>query len=137
MKAPWKRPYRYEKVDNNLEPEKLALKDDIYVKTRKRKPGRQYKTTTIAENGTEEEVQNQAMDQIGFLEDLESAERQKPRNQSSLVQVLLLLMILMLGSVIDLNNSTRYYNFSDLMKGVIKHVKIACKGRDSVLIMRL
>ncbi|KAL6584563.1 hypothetical protein OROMI_003852 [Orobanche minor] len=45
------------KAENNLEPEELAPKDDIYVKTRKRKPGRQYKTTTIAENGTEAEVQ--------------------------------------------------------------------------------
>ncbi|KAL8509189.1 hypothetical protein ACS0TY_016394 [Phlomoides rotata] len=40
----------------------------------------------------------------------------------------------MLGLVIDLTNSTRYYNFNDLRKegGGIKHVKIACKGRDSV-----
>ncbi|KAL6501419.1 hypothetical protein OROGR_026552 [Orobanche gracilis] len=45
------------KAENNLEPEELAPKDDIYVKTRKRKRGRQYKTTTIAENGTEAEVQ--------------------------------------------------------------------------------
>ncbi|XP_010553078.1 PREDICTED: mRNA-capping enzyme-like isoform X2 [Tarenaya hassleriana] len=37
-----------------------------------------------------------------------------------------------LGLVIDLTNTTRYYPTSDLKKEGIKHVKIACKGRDSV-----
>ncbi|KAL7092623.1 hypothetical protein ACP275_12G174900 [Erythranthe tilingii] len=34
--------------------------------------------------------------------------------------------------MIDLTNSTRYYNVNDWTKEGIKHVKIACKGRDSV-----
>ncbi|KAL5555204.1 hypothetical protein UlMin_037440 [Ulmus minor] len=37
-----------------------------------------------------------------------------------------------LGLVIDLTNTTRYYLTTDLKKEGIKHVKIACKGRDSV-----
>lgn len=37
-----------------------------------------------------------------------------------------------LGLVIDLTNTTRYYQPSDWKKQGIKHVKIACKGRDSV-----
>ncbi|VVA93609.1 unnamed protein product [Arabis nemorensis] len=37
-----------------------------------------------------------------------------------------------LGLVIDLTNTTRYYHTLDLKKDGIKHVKIACKGRDSV-----
>ncbi|KAK9150977.1 hypothetical protein Syun_009286 [Stephania yunnanensis] len=37
-----------------------------------------------------------------------------------------------LGLVIDLTNTTRYYSPSDWQKQSIKHVKIACKGRDSV-----
>ncbi|KAI3888786.1 hypothetical protein MKX03_017429 [Papaver bracteatum] len=36
------------------------------------------------------------------------------------------------GLVIDLTNTTRYYQPSDWKKQGIKHVKIACKGRDSV-----
>jgi mRNA-capping enzyme len=34
--------------------------------------------------------------------------------------------------VIDLTNTTRYYSTTDLKKEGIKHVKIACKGRDAV-----
>ncbi|KAL3622822.1 hypothetical protein CASFOL_033430 [Castilleja foliolosa] len=37
-----------------------------------------------------------------------------------------------LGLVIDLTNSSRYYNLNEWTKEGIKHVKIACKGRDSV-----
>ncbi|EPS61749.1 hypothetical protein M569_13044, partial [Genlisea aurea] len=37
-----------------------------------------------------------------------------------------------LGLVIDLTNSTRYYEASVWMKEGIKYVKIRCKGRDSV-----
>ncbi|XP_031276098.1 mRNA-capping enzyme [Pistacia vera] len=37
-----------------------------------------------------------------------------------------------LGLVIDLTNTTRYYPTTDLKKEGIKHVKIQCKGRDSV-----
>uniref|UniRef100_A0A1J3K656 mRNA guanylyltransferase n=1 Tax=Noccaea caerulescens TaxID=107243 RepID=A0A1J3K656_NOCCA len=37
-----------------------------------------------------------------------------------------------LGLVIDLTNTSRYYHTLDLKKDGIKHVKIACKGRDSV-----
>ncbi|AAD56326.1 putative mRNA capping enzyme, RNA guanylyltransferase [Arabidopsis thaliana] len=37
-----------------------------------------------------------------------------------------------LGLVIDLTNTTRYYSTTDLKKEGIKHVKIACKGRDAV-----
>ncbi|KAI5663666.1 hypothetical protein M9H77_22989 [Catharanthus roseus] len=37
-----------------------------------------------------------------------------------------------LGLVIDLTNTSRYYSLSDLTKDGIKHVKISCKGRDSV-----
>ncbi|KAE9600847.1 putative mRNA (guanine-N(7)-)-methyltransferase [Lupinus albus] len=37
-----------------------------------------------------------------------------------------------LGLVIDLTNTSRYYPVSDLKKEGIKHVKIQCKGRDSV-----
>ncbi|KAF7845405.1 mRNA-capping enzyme-like [Senna tora] len=37
-----------------------------------------------------------------------------------------------LGLVIDLTNTTRYYPVTDLKKEGIKHVKIQCKGRDSV-----
>ncbi|GER25958.1 mRNA capping enzyme family protein [Striga asiatica] len=37
-----------------------------------------------------------------------------------------------LGLVIDLTNSSRYYNALELKNGGMKHVKIACKGRDSV-----
>lgn len=37
-----------------------------------------------------------------------------------------------LGLVIDLTNTTRYYSPADWKKQGIKHVKIACKGRDSV-----
>lgn len=37
-----------------------------------------------------------------------------------------------LGLVIDLTNTDRYYLKGDLKKEGIKHVKIACKGRDSV-----
>ncbi|XP_047325534.1 mRNA-capping enzyme-like [Impatiens glandulifera] len=37
-----------------------------------------------------------------------------------------------LGLVIDLTNTTRYYQTSDLRKDAIKHVKIQCRGRDSV-----
>ncbi|KAF6156800.1 hypothetical protein GIB67_033269 [Kingdonia uniflora] len=37
-----------------------------------------------------------------------------------------------IGLVIDLTNSTRYYPVLDWKKQGIKHVKIACKGRDSV-----
>ncbi|CAA0827503.1 mRNA capping enzyme family protein [Striga hermonthica] len=37
-----------------------------------------------------------------------------------------------LGLVIDLTNSSRYYNVNDFKNGGMKHVKIACKGRDSV-----
>ncbi|XP_044461275.1 mRNA-capping enzyme isoform X2 [Mangifera indica] len=37
-----------------------------------------------------------------------------------------------LGLVIDLTNTTRYYPTADLKKEGIKHVKIQCKGRDSV-----
>ncbi|PIN02762.1 mRNA capping enzyme, guanylyltransferase (alpha) subunit [Handroanthus impetiginosus] len=37
-----------------------------------------------------------------------------------------------LGLVIDLTNSSRYYNINEWRKEGIKHVKIACKGRDSV-----
>ncbi|KAK6152508.1 hypothetical protein DH2020_015143 [Rehmannia glutinosa] len=36
------------------------------------------------------------------------------------------------GLVIDLTNSSRYYNVNEWRKDGIKHVKIACKGRDSV-----
>ncbi|KAL6146139.1 hypothetical protein ACLB2K_056822 [Fragaria x ananassa] len=37
-----------------------------------------------------------------------------------------------LGLVIDLTNTTRYYQTTDLKKEGIKHMKIPCKGRDSV-----
>ncbi|KAL2554749.1 mRNA capping enzyme family protein [Forsythia ovata] len=37
-----------------------------------------------------------------------------------------------LGLVIDLTNSSRYYLINDCKKEGIKHVKIPCKGRDSV-----
>ncbi|KAJ4898297.1 mRNA capping enzyme family protein [Raphanus sativus] len=37
-----------------------------------------------------------------------------------------------LGLVIDLTNTTRYYSTADLKKEGIKHVKIACRGRDAV-----
>ncbi|VVA96156.1 unnamed protein product [Arabis nemorensis] len=37
-----------------------------------------------------------------------------------------------LGLVIDLTNTTRYYHTLDLKKDGIKHVKIACRGRDAV-----
>ncbi|GAU51449.1 hypothetical protein TSUD_413460 [Trifolium subterraneum] len=37
-----------------------------------------------------------------------------------------------LGLVIDLTNTTRYYQLSDWKKEGIGHVKIRCKGRDSV-----
>ncbi|KAI3880412.1 hypothetical protein MKW92_053161 [Papaver armeniacum] len=37
-----------------------------------------------------------------------------------------------IGLVIDLTNTTRYYQPSDWKKQGIKHVKIACKGKDSV-----
>lgn len=37
-----------------------------------------------------------------------------------------------LGLVIDLTNTTRYYPTSDLKKEGIRHVRIPCKGRDSV-----
>ncbi|XP_054780528.1 uncharacterized protein LOC129288148 isoform X2 [Prosopis cineraria] len=37
-----------------------------------------------------------------------------------------------LGLVIDLTNTTRYYPVLDLKKEGIKHIKIQCKGRDSV-----
>ncbi|KAK7382578.1 hypothetical protein VNO80_01488 [Phaseolus coccineus] len=37
-----------------------------------------------------------------------------------------------LGLVIDLTNTSRYYPVSDLKKECIKHVKIQCRGRDSV-----
>ncbi|CDP06519.1 unnamed protein product [Coffea canephora] len=37
-----------------------------------------------------------------------------------------------LGLVIDLTNTYRYYPLQDLKKDGIKHVKISCKGRDSV-----
>ncbi|KAL0783803.1 hypothetical protein Bca101_000048 [Brassica carinata] len=37
-----------------------------------------------------------------------------------------------LGLVIDLTNTTRYYSTLDLKKDGIKHVKIACRGRDAV-----
>ncbi|KFK37510.1 hypothetical protein AALP_AA4G266600 [Arabis alpina] len=37
-----------------------------------------------------------------------------------------------LGLVIDLTNTTRYYPTLDLKKDGIKHVKVACKGRDAV-----
>ncbi|CAK9179760.1 unnamed protein product [Ilex paraguariensis] len=37
-----------------------------------------------------------------------------------------------LGLVIDLTNTTRYYSISDMGKEDIKHVKIFCRGRDSV-----
>ncbi|KAJ8899770.1 hypothetical protein K2173_019470 [Erythroxylum novogranatense] len=37
-----------------------------------------------------------------------------------------------LGLVIDLTNTTRYYQTTDLKKEGIKHVKIPCKGRDAV-----
>ncbi|KAL2337851.1 hypothetical protein Fmac_012297 [Flemingia macrophylla] len=37
-----------------------------------------------------------------------------------------------LGLVIDLTNTSRYYTVSDLKKECIKHVKIQCRGRDSV-----
>ncbi|XP_031127118.1 mRNA-capping enzyme-like isoform X1 [Ipomoea triloba] len=37
-----------------------------------------------------------------------------------------------LGLVIDLTNTTRYYSTHEFVKEGIKHVKIMCKGRDSV-----
>ncbi|KAH7572759.1 hypothetical protein JRO89_XS03G0008300 [Xanthoceras sorbifolium] len=37
-----------------------------------------------------------------------------------------------LGLVIDLTNTSRYYQTTDLKKEGIKHVKIQCKGRDAV-----
>ncbi|KAK7390624.1 hypothetical protein VNO78_25950 [Psophocarpus tetragonolobus] len=37
-----------------------------------------------------------------------------------------------LGLVIDLTNTSRYYPVTDLKKECIKHVKIQCRGRDSV-----
>ncbi|OMO96009.1 hypothetical protein COLO4_15555 [Corchorus olitorius] len=37
-----------------------------------------------------------------------------------------------LGLVIDLTNTSRYYSVSDLKQRGIDHVKIRCKGRDSV-----
>ncbi|KAK7294637.1 hypothetical protein RJT34_17527 [Clitoria ternatea] len=37
-----------------------------------------------------------------------------------------------LGLVIDLTNTSRYYPVADLKKEGIKHVKIQCKGRNSV-----
>ncbi|CAK9133911.1 unnamed protein product [Ilex paraguariensis] len=37
-----------------------------------------------------------------------------------------------LGLVIDLTNTTRYYSIADWKKDGIKHVKICCRGRDSV-----
>ncbi|KAG4123787.1 hypothetical protein ERO13_D11G347600v2 [Gossypium hirsutum] len=37
-----------------------------------------------------------------------------------------------LGLVIDLTNTSRYYQTTDLKREGIKHVKIQCKGRDSV-----
>lgn len=37
-----------------------------------------------------------------------------------------------LGLVIDLTNTNRYYSLHELKKEGIKHVKIPCKGRDSV-----
>ncbi|TYJ17540.1 hypothetical protein E1A91_A09G059000v1 [Gossypium mustelinum] len=38
-----------------------------------------------------------------------------------------------LGLVIDLTNTSRYYQTTDLKKKGIKHVKIQCRGRDAVL----
>ncbi|KAL1821555.1 hypothetical protein ACET3Z_016424 [Daucus carota] len=37
-----------------------------------------------------------------------------------------------IGMVIDLTNTSRYYSVSDWKNEGIRHVKIACKGRDSV-----
>ncbi|KAG0500627.1 hypothetical protein HPP92_000699 [Vanilla planifolia] len=37
-----------------------------------------------------------------------------------------------LGLVVDLTNTTRYYSPSEYTKLGIKHIKIACKGRDAV-----
>ncbi|KAM7463992.1 hypothetical protein LguiA_032113 [Lonicera macranthoides] len=37
-----------------------------------------------------------------------------------------------IGLVIDLTNTTRYYSVSEWKKEGIKHLKICCKGRDSV-----
>ncbi|XP_022747227.1 mRNA-capping enzyme-like isoform X5 [Durio zibethinus] len=39
---------------------------------------------------------------------------------------------LLLGLVIDLTNTSRYYQTPDLKKEGIKHVKIQCRGRDAV-----
>ncbi|OVA10755.1 Dual specificity phosphatase [Macleaya cordata] len=57
-----------------------------------------------------------------------------PGKRYSLRQVIHQLRVLgrELGLVIDLTNTTRYYPPSDWKKQGIKHVKIACKGRDSV-----
>ncbi|KAK4340978.1 hypothetical protein RND71_039479 [Anisodus tanguticus] len=57
-----------------------------------------------------------------------------PGKRYSLEQVLRQQRILgrKLGMVIDLTNTTRYYSVSDWRKKGIKHVKIQCRGRDSV-----
>ncbi|XP_026420265.1 mRNA-capping enzyme-like [Papaver somniferum] len=57
-----------------------------------------------------------------------------PGKRYSLKQVLHQQKILgrEVGLVIDLTNTTRYYQPSDWRKMGINHVKIACKGRDSV-----
>ncbi|KAK0607754.1 hypothetical protein LWI29_020055 [Acer saccharum] len=57
-----------------------------------------------------------------------------PGKRYSFKQVIHQLRVLgrKLGLVIDLTNTTRYYQTSDLKKEGIKHVKIQCKGRDAV-----
>ncbi|KAL3536484.1 hypothetical protein ACH5RR_004945 [Cinchona calisaya] len=42
------------------------------------------------------------------------------------------LLVRKLGLVIDLTNTNRYYSLQDLKQDGIKHLKISCKGRDSV-----
>ncbi|KAL1151842.1 hypothetical protein V6Z11_A09G068500 [Gossypium hirsutum] len=42
------------------------------------------------------------------------------------------LSVQLLGLVIDLTNTSRYYQTTDLKKKGIKHVKIQCRGRDAV-----
>ncbi|KAJ8753925.1 hypothetical protein K2173_000179 [Erythroxylum novogranatense] len=57
-----------------------------------------------------------------------------PGKRYSFKQVLHHLKVLgrKLGLVIDLTNTTRYYQTTDLKKEGIKHIKIQCKGRDAV-----
>ncbi|KAL6542288.1 hypothetical protein OROMI_023890 [Orobanche minor] len=72
------------KAEKKIELEKLAPIDDIYVKTRKRKPGRQYKLQML-KMAVVSKLKNQAMVPTGFWVDQANIEKQSKISKQKLL----------------------------------------------------